>query len=69
LALREPATGDRRANIVTLTPKGIAYTKELRAAHSKLEQDVAKHLGKTNFDKLIELLRAFRELDSDPKVN
>jgi DNA-binding MarR family transcriptional regulator len=69
LALREPAKGDRRANIVTLTPKGVAYTKELQAAHHKLEQDVAKHLGKKNFNKLIELLRAFRELDSDPHVD
>jgi DNA-binding MarR family transcriptional regulator len=69
LVVREQAEGDRRANVLTLTPEGIAYTNELQSTHAKLEQDVAEQLGQKNFEKLVELLRAFRQLDGAPKLD
>jgi DNA-binding MarR family transcriptional regulator len=69
LVTRQAARDDLRANVLALTPKGIEYTDKLLVLHSKLERDVAKKLGKREFDKLVQLLYAFRKLNSMPKLD
>ena len=69
LVTRQPARDDRRSNVLALTPKGIAYTDKLLILHGKLERDIAKRLGQQEFEKLVQLLRAFRKLDSIPKLD
>ena len=69
LVTRQQAHDDRRSNVVSLTPKGIAFTDKLLVQHGKLERDLAKHLGKRELARLVQLLKAFRQLDSDPDLD
>jgi DNA-binding MarR family transcriptional regulator len=52
-----------------LTPAGKTLTNKLLALHAKLEQDLARSLGKKELAQLVELLSAFRTLDSNPKLS
>tara|TARA_R110002073_G_scaffold52903_4_gene137061 strand:- start:8675 stop:9181 length:507 start_codon:yes stop_codon:yes gene_type:complete len=62
LIKRHPARHDRRAKIMTITPKGAGlitkYEKQIKA----LEQTVLSGLGPENHAKLVELLLAFQEV-------
>ena len=69
LVTRQAARDDRRANVLALTPKGIEFTDKLLALHGKLEKDVAKRLGKREFEQLVRLLGAYRDLDSIPQLD
>lgn len=68
LITRQRTADDRRAQVLYLTQAGKALTTKLLSLHSKLEQDLANALGETEFKKLVELLRAFRSVESKPKV-
>jgi DNA-binding MarR family transcriptional regulator len=68
LVVRKPASEDRRAHMLFLTSSGKALATKLVALHDKLEQDLAHSLGKGQLTTLIELLRAFRAVDSRPKL-
>ncbi len=68
LVVRKPASGDRRAHMLYLTDVGTALAKKLVTLHDKLEQDLARSLGPRQLAALVELLRAFRAVDSRPKL-
>jgi len=68
LVVRKPARGDRRAHMLYLTETGTELAKKLVALHDKLEQDLARSLGPSQLEALVELLRAFRAVDSRPKL-
>jgi len=68
LIMRQRAANDRRSHVLYLTQAGRTLTTKLLSLHSKLEQDLANTLGETEFKKLVELLRAFRSVESKPKI-
>jgi DNA-binding MarR family transcriptional regulator len=65
---RKPATRDRRAYDVHLTPKGKKLTRELLAVHEKLEANLALSLGCEELKELVKLLRKFRTVDPAPDL-
>jgi DNA-binding MarR family transcriptional regulator len=69
LVMRQPSDNDRRSHVLYLTPAGKTLTNKLLALHAKLEQDLARSLGKKELTQLVELLSAFRTLDSNPKLS
>ena len=68
LIMRQRASNDRRSQVLYLTQTGKALTTKLLSLHSKLEQDLANALGEAELEKLVELLRAFRSVESKPKI-
>lgn len=65
---RELADNDRRSYVLYLTPSGKRLTNKLLSLHEKLEQDLARSFGQKELSKLVELLRAFRRLDPNPRL-
>jgi DNA-binding MarR family transcriptional regulator len=65
---RRLSSNDRRSYVVELTPHGQALTREMLALHAKLEADLARALGRTELKLLVTALRAFRAVDSSPKL-
>lgn len=68
LVERRPSSNDRRSQVVYLTDAGQALTTELLALHAKLEADLAHELGQQELQRLVKLLRAFRRVESEPKL-
>jgi DNA-binding MarR family transcriptional regulator len=68
LIARQSAANNRRSHVVHLTESGKSLTTKLLSLHAKLEQDLAKALGKAELTTLVELLRAFRSVESKPKI-
>ena len=68
LVMRQQAATDRRSHVLYLTPSGKALTTKLLALHAKLEADLARSLGQDELKSLVVLLRAFRSVDSKPKI-
>ena len=66
---RRPSDSDRRAHLVALTPAGQKFTLKLLELHRKLEEDLAKELGARERDQLLQLLKRFRKLATEPELD
>jgi DNA-binding MarR family transcriptional regulator len=69
LIVRKPAETDRRAYVLELTPAGQKMAANLLAMHARLEAEVEAQLGTRDRDRLIELLKKFRRLETGPSWN
>ncbi len=68
LIARRPSDNDRRAHVVALTPAGTKFTLKLLDLHRRLEDDLARELGLRERDQLLELLKRFRKLATQPTL-
>ena len=68
LVKRQAAADDRRSYELHLTAKGNKLTTKLLALHAKLENDVARSLGRHQRETLLKLLRKFRALESEAEL-
>lgn len=68
LIARRPSDNDRRAHVVALTPAGMKLTLKLLELHRRLEEDLARALGLRERDQLLELLKRFRKLATEPTL-
>lgn len=64
LIVRRPATTDRRAYVLELTPTGRKIAADLLALHARLEADLVSRLGARERDHLIKLLKKVRRLET-----
>jgi DNA-binding MarR family transcriptional regulator len=55
--------------MVELTAAGRKLTNRLVELHTKLENDMIAHLGASERDQLLELLRKFLRLDPEPDLD
>jgi DNA-binding MarR family transcriptional regulator len=69
LIVRRPSDNDRRAHVVALTPAGQKLTLKLLELHRRLEDDLAKALGAHERDLLLQLLKRFRRLATEPEID
>ena len=69
LIARRPSVSDRRAHLVSLTPAGTKLTLKLLAMHRRLEDDLARELGLRERDQLLQLLKRFRKLATEPELD
>lgn len=69
LIARRPSDNDRRAHVVALTPAGLRFTVKLLELHGRLEEDLAKALGTRERDQLLQLLKRFRKLATEPELD
>jgi DNA-binding MarR family transcriptional regulator len=69
LIARRPSDNDRRAHVVALTPAGLKLTVKLIELHRRLEEDLAKELGASERDQLLQLLKRFRKLAKVPELD
>jgi DNA-binding MarR family transcriptional regulator len=65
LVSRAPDPGDRRAQVLALTPEGRRRLGELKAAHAGLIEGYREALGARGYDELIALLRRFTQRKAD----
>jgi DNA-binding MarR family transcriptional regulator len=69
LVARCPSETDRRAHVLQFTPAGRKLTTKLLDLHVKLENDLARALGGEEArDKLVSLLKIYRNLDPEPSI-
>ena len=52
-----------------LTPAGQKFTMKLLELHRKLEDDLARELGLRERDQLLQLLKRFRKLATEPELD
>ena len=69
LIARRPSDNDRRAHVVALTPAGLKFTVKLLELHRRLEEDLVKALGARDRDQLLQLLKRFRKLATEPELD
>lgn len=69
LIARRPSATDRRAHLVALTPAGAKLTLKLLDMHRRLEDDLARELGPRERDQLLQLLKRFRKLATQPELD
>jgi DNA-binding MarR family transcriptional regulator len=69
LIVRRPSDNDRRAHVVALTPAGRKLTVKLLELHRRLDDDLAKALGRRERDLLLQLLKRFRKLATEPEID
>jgi DNA-binding MarR family transcriptional regulator len=69
LIARRPSPSDRRAHVVALTPAGQKLTLKLLDMHRRLEDDLARELGLRERDQLLQLLKRFRKLATEPELD
>jgi DNA-binding MarR family transcriptional regulator len=69
LIARRPSDNDRRAHLVALTPAGTKLTLKLLNMHRRLEDDLARELGQRERDQLLQLLKRFRKLATQPELD
>jgi DNA-binding MarR family transcriptional regulator len=69
LIARRPSDNDRRAHVVALTPAGLKLTVKLLELHRRLEEDLAKELGTSERNQLLQLLKRFRKLAKAPEID
>jgi DNA-binding MarR family transcriptional regulator len=55
--------------IVALTPAGQKFTVKLLDMHRRLEDDLARELGLRERDQLLQLLKRFRKLATEPELD
>jgi DNA-binding MarR family transcriptional regulator len=68
LIARRISDKDRRAHVVVLTPAGQKFTAKLIDLHRRLEDDLARALGLRERDQLLQLLKRFRKLATEPEL-
>lgn len=68
LIARRPDHEDRRVHVVSLTPAGRKFASRLLDLHMRLEEDLARSLGERERDQLVQLLKRFRQLESEPDL-
>jgi DNA-binding MarR family transcriptional regulator len=66
---RRPARSDRRSHVLQATPAGRKLTTELLVLHKRLEANLAEHLGASERDQLLRLLKKFRQLQTEPYLD
>ena len=69
LIARRTSDSDRRAHVIALTPAGQKFTVKLLELHRKLEDDLARELGLRERDQLLQLLKRFRKLATEPELD
>ena len=69
LIARRPSDNDRRAHVVALTPAGLKFTVKLLELHRRLEEDLVNALGARDRDQLLQLLKRFRKLATEPELD
>ena len=69
LIARRASDSDRRVQIVALTPAGQKFTVKLLDMHRRLEDDLARELGLRERDQLLQLLKRFRKLATEPELD
>jgi DNA-binding MarR family transcriptional regulator len=69
LIARRPSDSDRRVHVVALTPAGQKLTLKLLDMHRRLEDDLARELGLRERDQLLQLLKRFRKLATEPEID
>lgn len=69
LIARRPCDSDRRAHVVALTTAGMKFTLKLLDLHQRLEDDLARELGLRERDQLLQLLKRFRKLATEPVLD
>ncbi len=69
LIARRISDKDRRAHVVALTPAGQKFTAKLIDLHRRLEDDLARELGLRERDQLLQLLKRFRKLATEPELD
>ncbi len=69
LISRRPSDNDRRAHLVSLTSAGTKLTLKLLGMHRRLEDDLARALGLRERDQLLQLLKRFRKLATEPDLD
>jgi DNA-binding MarR family transcriptional regulator len=69
LIARRPSDNDRRVHLVALTPAGVKLTVKLLAMHRRLEDDLVRELGLRERDQLLQLLKRFRKLATEPELD
>jgi DNA-binding MarR family transcriptional regulator len=69
LIARRPSDNDRRVHVVALTPAGLKLTVKLLDMHRRLEDDLARELGLRERDQLLQLLKRFRKLATEPELD
>lgn len=68
LLRRERSRTDRRSHVIDLTPAGTRVIVKALDRHARLEEDISHRLGARNTEKLLQLLRSFRDLDPRPAL-
>ena len=69
LIARRPSDSDRRVHVVALTPAGMKLTVKLLEMHRRLEENLARELGLRERDQLLQLLKRFRKLATEPEID
>ena len=69
LIVRRLSNSDRRAHLVSLTSAGTKFTLKLLDMHRRLEDDLARDLGLRERDQLLQLLKRFRKLATEPDLD
>ena len=69
LIARRPSDKDRRVHVITLTAAGQKLTVKLLTMHRRLEDDLARELGLRERDQLLQLLKRFRKLATEPDLD
>jgi DNA-binding MarR family transcriptional regulator len=69
LIARRQSDSDRRAHVVSLTPAGLKFTRQVLNLHKRLEDDLVKALGLRERDQLLHLLKRFRKLGTEPELD
>jgi DNA-binding MarR family transcriptional regulator len=68
LIARRPSDNDLRGRAVRLTPAGIKFTANLLERHRRLEDDLCAAFGLRERDQLLQLLKKFRKLPTEPDL-
>jgi DNA-binding MarR family transcriptional regulator len=69
LITRRRTRADRRSHVLQLTPAGKKLTHELLDLHTRLETNLAEHLGARDREQLLRLLKKFRRLQQAPYLD
>jgi DNA-binding MarR family transcriptional regulator len=69
LLKRERSRVDRRSHVIELTPAGTRVIVKALDLHARMEEDVSRRLGARDTNKLLQLLRSFRNLEPDPSLD
>jgi len=68
LIARRPSDNDLRGRAVKLTPAGTKITVDVLDRHRRLEDDLCAAFGLRERDQLLQLLKKFRKLSTEPDL-
>jgi DNA-binding MarR family transcriptional regulator len=68
LIARRPSDNDLRGRAVKLTPAGVKFTIKVLELHRRLEDDLCAAFGLRERDQLLQLLKKFRKLSTEPEL-